>query len=89
MATVTPKATEPADHAAAMTSTDPTLRAGWPSASSIGKPSKIDELKDAEDKVQSAMGEWPTWIRAIAYKYLHNSGLRMADVEELIRKRAK
>lgn len=98
-----PKAEHSTNRAVAMTSPESYVAIGaplpgqpwWPGAQNIGKTSQasdnhtVDELKDVEDKVLAALGDWPRWYKAVAFKYLYALGLRMADVDEVIRRRAK
>ncbi len=45
----------------------------------------IPRLKQHEDEVLSVLERWPAVKRAIAYKWLYSLGLRVGDVERVIR----
>ena len=58
---------------------------------SDGNPNKLcgltaDEIrKQWEDEVLKTHGNLPDWKLAIIYAYLHNRGMRMDDIEKVIR----
>lgn len=81
----TPKATDSVQHTATMTG--PYMFPSITPTTKTTQQQKAEELKDAEDKVLAAIEHWPKWVRAICYRQLHALGLRMTDVDELIRKR--
>jgi hypothetical protein len=49
-------------------------------------PSFAEALKTHEDKIADLIGNLDAAERAIAYKYLHASGMRIATAEEDLRK---
>ncbi len=45
----------------------------------------LEKLKLAEDEVRGILDKWPRWKQAIAYRYLYNLDIRVADVDRIIR----
>ncbi len=45
----------------------------------------LEMLKQAEDDVHGIINKWPNWKQAIAYRYLYNLGIRISDVDRIIR----
>ncbi len=45
----------------------------------------LEMLKQAEDEVRVILDKWPKWKQAIAYRYLYNLGIRISDVDRIIR----
>lgn len=45
----------------------------------------LDRIKEVEDEVLKSMGSWPLWKRAVAYRYLFNLGIRICDIDRLIK----
>jgi len=56
-----------------------------------GNPSKVcgltaDEIrKQYEDAMMGLLGNLPDWKLAVIYAWLHNRGMRMDDMERIIR----
>jgi len=44
-----------------------------------------EKLTRAEDEVMRVIGAWPKWTQAVAYRYLYNLGIRLVDVDRIIR----
>jgi hypothetical protein len=45
----------------------------------------LEKLKLAEDEIRGILDKWPKWKQAIAYRYLYNLDIRVADVDRIIR----
>ncbi len=45
----------------------------------------LEKLKLAEDEIRGILDKWPRWKQAIAYRYLYNLDIRVADVDRIIR----
>ncbi len=45
----------------------------------------LEKLKHAEDEIRGILDKWPRWKQAIAYRYLYNLDIRVADVDRIIR----
>ena len=50
---------------------------------------ELEMLKQAEDDVRGIINKWPNWKQAIAYLYLYNLGIRISDVDRIIRERLR
>ena len=46
---------------------------------------KAKRLKEIEDEILSVVGAWSPWKRAVTYRYLYNLGLRVNDIDRVIR----
>lgn len=46
-------------------------------------------IKDVEDEVLRTVGNLPHWKQAIAYRYLFNLGIRIHDIDRLIKEGLK
>jgi len=44
----------------------------------------LAKLKQAEDEIVKVVDGWPKWTQAVAYLYLYNLGIRVADVGKII-----
>ncbi len=49
----------------------------------------LEKLKLAEDEIRGILDKWPRWKQAIAYRYLYNLDIRVADVDRIIRERSR
>ncbi len=49
----------------------------------------LEKLKMAEGEVRGILDKWPRWKQAIAYRYLYNLDIRVADVDRIIRERSR
>ena len=49
----------------------------------------LQELKQVEDEVRMVLAKWPKSKQAIAYRYLYNLGIRIADVDRIVQEWAR
>jgi len=49
----------------------------------------LAKLKQAENEVIKVVDAWPKWTQAVAYRYLNGLGIRLDDVDRIIREGLK
>lgn len=46
---------------------------------------RSERIKQVEDEVVKVVEAWPDWKKAIAYRYIYNLGIRVGDIDRLVR----